>query len=632
MADYGHYEDPRHLAIIYQLLNAGSPIDVRYDRLIAGLYGKTALVLAIEDYNFALVKSLIDHGANVNFRDADGSTALMRAIKCSGYEPACMESAKLLIAKGANINVVDKFGRTAMWYAQASPVAKAMLLKVAKKPENRPNLAQAMVDYYKNNQDPRYLAIIYQLLNAGSPINVRYDARYSGDNGPIGETALALAVHDNNFALVKSLIDHGANVNFPDADGGTALMSAIAWAGIDPVCMESAKLLIAKGADVNAKDKFGRTAISFARGNAVVTEMLLKAGATTAQKSLRWNGVWRGKIGDAAVTACIGLDGDNHFGHGAYYYDKYRHLIELHYDNSVVQRRRQMIVTETQGTWTVSLSKDSSIDGTWTSKGHRYPINLKQVLADKGAKDDEDEFSACGDYLFFHGLERPIARRTKTREIDGLQYVLVSDRNHPDVESFELSGAGAGEKKINDRLRRKFDDDIKSLNECNESSLGQFGEMGEFNVSDKPILITGKLLVESESMDESCGGAHPNTSLRYKVWNLETGAKENVWTWFNARGASYNKGVNAWQAGTGLTNILRADWSKMVGNDPDCGDALDASGDFFQVRPDRKGMAFEPEFPFVIQACTQDIDVDYKDLMPLLNEHGKKMVGLLTTQ
>lgn len=72
-----------------------------------------------------------------------------------------------------------------------------------------------------------------------------------------------------------ALLDYGADIDDVDADGRTALMSAVLSADEASVLM-----LLGRGADVNAQDESGRSALMIARSMGLlrVTSILERAG------------------------------------------------------------------------------------------------------------------------------------------------------------------------------------------------------------------------------------------------------------------------------------------------------------------------------------------------------------------
>jgi hypothetical protein len=109
---------------------------------------QTALAAASAHGDLALVKALVERGANVNLRDHDGYTALTWAaqrgqanvvkylldhwatpnpLDTGGYTPLMWaaqeghhETAKLLLSKGANPFVSDRRGFDALWLSRVS--------------------------------------------------------------------------------------------------------------------------------------------------------------------------------------------------------------------------------------------------------------------------------------------------------------------------------------------------------------------------------------------------------------------------------------------------------------------------------------------------------------------------------
>ncbi|CAG5133169.1 unnamed protein product [Candidula unifasciata] len=104
-----------NLECLRELLRARANPDGR------DILGRTALMLAAEPQSLKVdeelqhdfVNDLIDAGANLNIRDYEGNTALMRAVEENLQSPI----ANILRARGADVNVPDKSGLTVLMLA-----------------------------------------------------------------------------------------------------------------------------------------------------------------------------------------------------------------------------------------------------------------------------------------------------------------------------------------------------------------------------------------------------------------------------------------------------------------------------------------------------------------------------------
>lgn len=94
-----------HPEILQQLFQHGDTLDED-----AGDW--KALHFAVQYRSIGTVPILIAHGADVNYRDEEGRTALMRAAKNS--DTAMMD---ILLEGGADVNLADDAGMTALMYA-----------------------------------------------------------------------------------------------------------------------------------------------------------------------------------------------------------------------------------------------------------------------------------------------------------------------------------------------------------------------------------------------------------------------------------------------------------------------------------------------------------------------------------
>ena len=98
----------------------------------------------------------------------------------------------------------------------------------------------------------------------------------AGARAESADLQLKEAVRSGDHAAVRSLIEDGADVNAPEADGATVLHWAVRWDDL-----ESVDLLLRAGANADAANAYGVTPLSLACINrsALLVTRLLEAGA-----------------------------------------------------------------------------------------------------------------------------------------------------------------------------------------------------------------------------------------------------------------------------------------------------------------------------------------------------------------
>lgn len=173
--------------------------------------------------DLATVEKLLNIGADINVQEVEGETPLMYAA-ANGR----VEVVKYLIKRGADIHRKSNNNQTAL--GRATAFGRVEVVRVLL--ENNANVEESM------NQ-------------GGRPL-----------------------MYTDNIAIVKMLINKGANINAQDGAGVTALMAASAN-GRDDIVKE----LIYNGADINLKDKQGRTPLMWAteRGHKSIIYILQHA-------------------------------------------------------------------------------------------------------------------------------------------------------------------------------------------------------------------------------------------------------------------------------------------------------------------------------------------------------------------
>jgi len=218
--------------------------------------------------------------------DGRGRSALVYAAKTNQ-----IESAKLLISLGARDYADDEYGRTATLYAVLKRKlemtrllldsgAQTHLFDASIDPDISIDFVRALLAHKgdPNSQErlrPLHTAagynrqdIMQMLLDAGADIN----APATESNGLMcglyfykGDTALHVAIQNNQPAAAEFLLKHGAKVDLQNETGTTPLHLAVSnfdRDAADPARI--AKMLIERHADVNARDKDGHTPLDYA--------------------------------------------------------------------------------------------------------------------------------------------------------------------------------------------------------------------------------------------------------------------------------------------------------------------------------------------------------------------------------
>ncbi|HEV2690634.1 MAG TPA: ankyrin repeat domain-containing protein [Bryobacteraceae bacterium] len=220
--------------------------------------GATALMWAADDAE--KTRLLLEHHADANAKSDDARTPLLIA---AGY-PGNAAVVKMLLDHGANPSA-----RSAGLFGEMTPLTEAAYAGDA-------TTVGMLIDHGADAKAAGYLPLYYALrANCAKCFDL-----VAKSAGPeivnIAMTFLAPPLGD--ASAVQTMLDHGADPNTKEPGGYTILMQA---ASSDVLPVEIVKTLIARGADINAKSAEGLTALDLAklRGQTPVVDLLAKAGA-----------------------------------------------------------------------------------------------------------------------------------------------------------------------------------------------------------------------------------------------------------------------------------------------------------------------------------------------------------------
>lgn len=281
-----------HLAVVRFLLEAGADVNPPS----AG--GVTALQVAVAWDQVKTVVELLQHGASVSDTTKEGSTYLHLA---AGYGHA--EIVRILIENGADISSTDQGGHSPLHKAVSSEHADIAqyLLDCGADPTACSNLGRTPLHtaaYWGNHEVTKLLCSSGADISASDSCNdtplhlAAWNGRYKAvrlllDSGAdvsqrnqYGMTPLARASSRGHLEAVKLLVEFGSNVSISDRDGETALNFA-SYNGHTAVV----KLLVELGADVSTPNNKGHTPLHSAclNGHPDAAKVLIGAGASTSR-------------------------------------------------------------------------------------------------------------------------------------------------------------------------------------------------------------------------------------------------------------------------------------------------------------------------------------------------------------
>lgn len=252
------------------LLSRGAQVNVKTDE-------GTALMMAVNGGHIEALKLLLAAGADVKAVHRIGDQALMMAARQRSYRNPTLEPnpeiVRLLLAQGADPNARGDWGRTALMHANTAAKVK-LLVAAGSDLEAKDDDGQTALMKAASNGNA---GVVTALLEGGANVNA-FDTKsmnallfaLGSENYAYGDERKTLPERRVEVAR-RLLLAKSVNVNAQNVDGETPLMRAVRLENVEII-----KSLLDHGADVNRSDVFGNTAavLAYEKDNAEMATLL----------------------------------------------------------------------------------------------------------------------------------------------------------------------------------------------------------------------------------------------------------------------------------------------------------------------------------------------------------------------
>jgi ankyrin repeat protein len=242
--------------------------------------GFTAFLFTAREGDIESAKVMLESGVDIDQTDVDGTNALVVSIMNKKYS-----FAKFLLDRGANPNLADVKGRAALYAAIDIRNEDYSAMPARKEDDPLPSLELVK-------------AILARGANPNLQLTKNLPGRSGMDSGDTtldeGTTPLMRAARAGDAAVMRALLEKGADPKIATKEGNTALMFAAGVGyrdkntrGTEAEALEGLKVAVGLGLDLNQANTKGETALHGAalRGADSIVQFLVDHGAKLDAKT-----------------------------------------------------------------------------------------------------------------------------------------------------------------------------------------------------------------------------------------------------------------------------------------------------------------------------------------------------------
>jgi ankyrin repeat protein len=228
---------------------------------------------AIKYGNIKIIKYMVEkQNANINYVDSNGENSL-----CMAAQYDHLKVVKYLLSKNANIYCGNKYYKTSAIECAIKNNKRLDIIKLLytcthkESTNNTNNLIDAVK--YSLNMNGRLSLVKYLVEDLHVNIELQDTSRKS---------ALIYAAKNNNFDILKYLVDQNANVNVKDDSGNTALIYSAKMNSEKAI-----KYLVLHGANINEENKMKERAFSILLKSFIKNKDFYKESNPKLNKTIR---------------------------------------------------------------------------------------------------------------------------------------------------------------------------------------------------------------------------------------------------------------------------------------------------------------------------------------------------------